>query len=110
VEAGQEVVFIELDADLDIRLERNRGESRLTEKKSKRDLAWSEAHLREVAAERMTTDPERPSPADAVLAGHRHLRLRTSDLSAEETAGRILAWLGAGELVPSPWSECHPPA
>lgn len=96
VNAGKEVVFVELDADLDIRLERNRGESRLIAKKSKRDLTWSDAHLREVAAERMTTDPERPSPADAVLAGHRHLRLRTSDLSVAETAERVLAWLDAG--------------
>ncbi len=93
--AGQEVAFVELDAELDVRLERNRGESRLAEKKSKRDLAWSEAHVREADAERMTTDPERSSLADAVLAGHRHLRLTTSDLSVEETAERILAWLDA---------------
>jgi hypothetical protein len=38
--------------------------------------------VREVAADRMVTDPDRPSPADAVLFGHRHLRLDTSSLSA----------------------------
>lgn len=94
-ESGQEVAFVELDADLEVRLQRNTGESRLAAKKSKRDLARSEAHLREAATERTTTDPERPSPADAILAEHRHLSLRTSDLSAAQTAERILAWLDA---------------
>lgn len=95
VQAGREVAFVELDAPLDVRLERNQGESRLSEKKSKRDLAWSDAHVRETADQRTTTDPENPSPADAVLAGHRHLRLDTSGLAAEDTAQRILAWLDA---------------
>jgi hypothetical protein len=96
VAAGQEVAFVELDADLGVRLERNRGQSRLAEKPSKRDLTWSEAHVREVAADRMVTDPDRPSPADAVLFGHRHLRLDTSSLSADQAADRIKAWLEDG--------------
>ena len=44
---GLPVSFVELVADLPTRLERNRGEDRLLAKPSKRDLAWSEAHLRE---------------------------------------------------------------
>jgi len=33
---------------------------------------------------------KRPSPADAVLAEHRHLRLDNTDLSPEEVAARVL--------------------
>ncbi|MEO0895520.1 MAG: AAA family ATPase [Bacteroidota bacterium] len=41
-----EVIFIELQADLDTRLERNRTPNRLNHKASKRDLARSEKNLR----------------------------------------------------------------
>ena len=93
IATGQEVAFVELDAELSVRLERNRGESRLAAKKSKRDLAASEAYLRAIDTERMVTDPEQPSPADAVMSEHRLLRLTTSNLSATETARKILTWL-----------------
>lgn len=46
-----------------------------------------------IDTERMVTDPEQPSPADAVMSEHRLLRLTTSNLSATETARRILTWL-----------------
>jgi hypothetical protein len=42
VEGGHRVAFVELYADLDTRLARNRTPYRLAEKKSKRDLVWSE--------------------------------------------------------------------
>ena len=41
----------------------------------------------------MNTDPDRPSPADSVIAGWPHLRLDTSTLGVDETAERVLAWL-----------------
>ncbi len=44
-ERGSRVLFLELSADQDVRLERNACESRLAEKASKRDLAWSNANL-----------------------------------------------------------------
>jgi hypothetical protein len=40
----------------------------------------------------MNTDPDRPTPADAVLAGLPHLRLDNSGLAPEEAAERIVAW------------------
>jgi hypothetical protein len=83
--------------DLPTRLERNVGEERILHKRSKRDLAWSDAHVRELEMHRMNTDPDVPSAADAVLAGHRHLRLDNSDLSADEVAARVLEWLGTRE-------------
>jgi hypothetical protein len=89
---GQPVSFVELYADLDLRLERNRGADRIAAKASKRDLDWSDAHVRELEERRMNTDPEVPSCADAVLAEHPHLRLDNTDLTPAEAAATILAW------------------
>jgi hypothetical protein len=96
VEAGLRVAFVELYADLPTRLERNVGEERIAEKKSKRDLAWSDAHVRELdAAYVMNTRPHRPTRADDVLAGFPHLRLDNSRLRPAQAAAEITAWLGA---------------
>ena len=93
-DAGLRVSFVELAADLPTRLERNRGEDRLLAKPSKRDLAWSEAHLHERETRMvMNSDPAAPRPGDAVLDAHRHLRLDTQALSAREAAAEIVAWL-----------------
>ena len=42
----------------------------------------------------MNTHPDRPTPADAVLADFAHLRLDNSDLTPEQSAAEITAWLG----------------
>ncbi len=91
---GDEVAVVELVADLDTRLVRNRTEHRLAEKKSKRDLDWSDNNVRELEAEyRMTSEAGRDAPGERLLARWRHLLLDNTDLSADETAERILAWL-----------------
>jgi hypothetical protein len=41
---------VELTADFDVRIERNKTENRLYHKESKRDLAWSEAEMRHTSA------------------------------------------------------------
>jgi hypothetical protein len=92
-DAGRPVSFVELAADLGTRLTRNRGEDRLLAKPSKRDLAWSESHLRERESWTTNTDPAVPSAADDLLAAHRHLRLDTRSLDATAAADRIAAWL-----------------
>ncbi|MEO5853806.1 MAG: hypothetical protein ABIQ15_14960 [Nocardioides sp.] len=92
-DAGAEVAFVELVADLDTRLVRNRTEHRLAEKRSKRDVEWSEANVRELERHVMNTRADRPLPADAVLSRHPHLVLDNTDLSADEAAEWILAWL-----------------
>ena len=96
VDAGLRVSFVELYADLATRLERNVGRSRISDKRSKRDLAWSDAHVRELdAAYVMNTRPGHPTPADALLAGFAHLRLDNSALTPEAAAAEIAAWLDA---------------
>jgi len=91
---GDRVAVVELVADLDTRLARNRTEHRLAEKKSKRNLDWSDANVRELeAGYRMTSEPGRDAPGERLLAQWPHLVIDNTDLSADETAERILAWL-----------------
>ena len=92
--AGLPVSCVELYADLATRLDRNVGEERILHKRSKRDLAWSDAHVRELDARAvMNTDPERPTLADEVLADFPHLRVDNTDLTPDQVAGRVLDWL-----------------
>lgn len=91
--AGQ-VAVVELVAGLDTRLARNRTEHRLAEKRSKRDLDWSDANVRALEGEhRMTSEPGRDAPAERMLARWPHLVIDNTHLSADETAERVLAWL-----------------
>ncbi|MGC4152639.1 MAG: AAA family ATPase [Propionicimonas sp.] len=94
LDAGLPVSFVELDADLPTRLERNSGADRILAKPSKRDLAWSDDNVRSLERLRMVTDPAQPSLADQVIGDHPHLRLNTSHLSVVEAAEGVLAWLG----------------
>ncbi len=88
------VAVVELVAGLDTRLVRNRTEHRLAEKKSKRDVDWSDANVLELEAEyRMSSTPGLDAPGERLLARWPHLVLDNTDLPADETAERILAWL-----------------
>ena len=78
-------------ASLDVRLERNRTEYRLAEKKSKRDVDWSDANVREMEQYLMSTD--RPTVADDVLSAYPHLRIDNTDRSPEDVAAQVLTWL-----------------
>jgi hypothetical protein len=91
--AGLPVSFVELVADLGTRLVRNVGEDRLLAKPTKRDLAWSEAHLHESEVDVMNTDPAVPTPADDVLGRHRHVRVDNHGPDPGVAADRILTWL-----------------
>ena len=94
VDAGLPVSFVELYAGLETRLVRNVHEERIDHKRSKRDLAWSDAHVREMdAAHVMNTRDDQPTPATDLLADFAHLRLDNSDLTPEQTATGIIAWL-----------------
>jgi len=106
-EAGAEVAFVELVADLDTRLARNRTEHRLAEKRSKRDVAWSDDNVRELERHVMSTRADLPLPADAVLSRHPHLVIDNTDLSADEAAEWILAWL-PGSTSPTGLSRPAP--
>ena len=96
VKRGAVVSFVELAADLQTRLERNRTEHRLAEKRSKRDLAWSDSNVRDMERHVMNTDVEPAGdalPGLRLLGQHRHYRLDTSQLTPEQSAERILEWL-----------------
>lgn len=91
--AGGRVSFVELYAGLGERLERNRTELRLAEKRSKRDVEWSHGNVVELEAYVMSTG-DRPTLADDLLERHEHLRIDNTSLSAPEAADRVVADLG----------------
>jgi hypothetical protein len=94
--AGLPVRFVELYAGLPTRLARNVGADRIAAKPSKADLAWSDAHVRELdERNRMNTDPDRPSAADDLLGRHPHLRVDTEGRTADDVATEVLHWVGA---------------
>jgi hypothetical protein len=98
LEAGRRIVMVELYAGLETRLERNRTELRLSEKKSKRDLAWSDDNVR--GLERLQMNTGTPSPADEVIAEFPHLRIDNTDRTPEDVATEVLAWMGAATSLP----------
>ncbi|CAN5696924.1 AAA family ATPase [soil metagenome] len=94
--AGGRVTFVELYAALGERLERNRTELRLAEKRSKRDVEWSHGNLIELESYVMSTG-DGPTRADDLLEGHEHLRIDNTDLTAAGAADRIVADIGLSE-------------
>jgi hypothetical protein len=92
VEAGQPIAFVELHAGLETRLARNRTPYRLAEKKSKRDLEWSDGNVRELERHVLNTG-ERPTPADELIAAYPHLRIDNTGRSPEDVAAEVLAWV-----------------
>ena len=90
--AGGRVSFIELYAGLGERLERNRTELRLAEKRSKRDLDFSHGNVIDLERYVMSTGAA-PTLADDLLAAHEFFRVDNTDLPAAEAARRIAAAL-----------------
>ena len=91
--AGGRVSFVELYADLGERLERNRTELRLAEKRSKRDLEFSHGNV--LALERYVMNTGGPGTVgEDVLEGREHLRVDNTALSADEVADRVVHALG----------------
>ena len=100
VEAGQPIAFVELYADLETRLARNGTAYRLSEKKSKRDVAWSDENVRELERHVLNTGI-RPTPADELIAAYPHLRIDNTDRSPDDVATEVLAWVRAGTSLPA---------
>jgi hypothetical protein len=94
VEAGRRIALVELSAGLETRLERNRTELRLAEKKSKRDVVWSDDNVRGLERHQMNTGV--PSPADEVIAAFPHRRIDNTDRSPADVAAEVLAWIERG--------------
>jgi len=80
---GADVYWVELEADLDVRLERNKSANRLQHKPSKRDVERSERDLLG------TMERHRLQSADGEITRTNYLRINNTSLTAEETAIRI---------------------
>ena len=83
---GGEVYYVELEADFDIRIQRNKTENRLNNKPSKRDLEASEMLFR--ALEEKYRLNSVPGEIDKL----HYMRLNNTCLSPEEAAERIKAY------------------
>lgn len=81
--AGADMLFIELEADLNVRLKRNLMPDRLAEKPTKRDIKQSEQNL----IESMQHDRLNSFPGEITEANY--LRINTTDLSADQAAELI---------------------
>ena len=81
---GADCCVVELCADFEERLIRNRSENRLLHKESKRNLEWSEAEMR------ITSEKYRLNSYDGeILPFENYLKIDNTNLSAEETARKI---------------------
>ena len=86
--AGRRVCWVELEADLETRLVRNKTPNRLAQKPSKRDVAASEAELRKSAARyRLNSAPGELEVSD-------YMRIDTTDASPEAAAQQIMDQFG----------------
>jgi len=85
---GANIYFVELEADLDERLERNKGEFRLSKKTSKRNIVRSEANL-------ISTDKQyRMNSTDDFFYKENYIKIDNTRLDPQETAHKIVAAFG----------------
>ena len=81
---GATTYIVELEADFDVRIERNKTPLRLEEKASKRNIEWSEANIRNLTKTyRLNSQPEEVSHPN-------YLRINNNHLSPEEVADLII--------------------
>jgi len=86
--AGAQIHYVELEAEQDVRLQRNRHPDRLAEKASKRDVAHSEGLLlNDDAKYRLNTRP-------GEMPERKILKINNADLTPDEVADRVVAHYG----------------
>ncbi|WP_080147176.1 AAA family ATPase [Marinilactibacillus piezotolerans] len=91
VHHGGKVYFVELEADVEERLIRNKSALRLQEKPSKRNLAFSEHELlTSMKKHRLNSDPYE---VETKLNHLNYLRINNTALSPDEVAERIQRWI-----------------
>ena len=83
-ENGANCYVVELCADFDERLERNRSENRLLHKESKRDLDWSEAEMRATSEKYRLNSYEGEN-----LPFENYLKIDNTNLPAQDVAKMI---------------------
>lgn len=85
---GSEVYLVELEAELEERIRRNKTEHRLMEKPTKRNIEWSEKELLgSLKKYRLNSLPDE-------IPYENYLRIDNTNLSPEETAGKIADYFG----------------
>lgn len=77
---GGTVYFVELEADLEERLERNKTPNRLEHKPKKRDIEWSENDLKR------TMEKHRLNSIEGEIKYSNYIKINNTNLSAEEVA------------------------
>lgn len=77
---GGTVYFVELEADVGERLERNKSSNRLEHKPSKRNIEWSEQDLKS------SLEKYRLNSLEGELKYPNYLKINNTNLSAEEVA------------------------
>jgi hypothetical protein len=80
---GAEVYFVELEADYDLRIERNKTENRLLNKSTKRDINHSEAMFRKLEAK------YRLNSLEGELSKKNYIKINNSTLSPDLVAQMI---------------------
>ncbi|MBQ5770321.1 MAG: AAA family ATPase [Clostridia bacterium] len=86
--AGAETYVVELQADVEERLRRNKTEHRLMEKPTKRNVEWSESELLR------SMDKYRLNSLEKEIPYKNYLKIDNTHLSAEETAEKIVKHFG----------------
>ena len=87
--SGAKCCVVELCADFDVRLIRNKSENRLLHKESKRDLAWSEAEMRS------TSEKYRLNSYDGEeLPFENYMKLDNTNIAPDEAAKMIKKHFG----------------
>lgn len=77
---GASVYFVELEADLDERLKRNRSPHRLEHKPTKRNIEWSDNDLMS------TIEKYRLNSSEGEITKENYIKINNTNMSAEEAA------------------------
>ncbi|GAB6430997.1 AAA family ATPase [Bacillus luti] len=80
---GGTVYFVELEADLEERLERNKSPHRLEHKPKKRDIEWSEKNLKE------TLEKHRLNSLHGEIKSEEYIKINNTHVTAREVAKMI---------------------
>lgn len=88
---GARISFVELEASLEKRIERNKTELRLANKPSKRDVEKSEERLIRSKSRTLNSSGDFPYP-------DQHLKINNEDLNPLEVANRVCEHFGIAKL------------
>ncbi|TYS81591.1 shikimate kinase [Rossellomorea aquimaris] len=77
---GGMVYFVELEAEVEERLERNKSSNRLEHKPSKRDIEWSEGDLKK------SMETYRLNSLEGEIKYSNYIKINNTNLSAQEVA------------------------